>query len=132
MTAVKKQFLSGIIDHAKDNGSNEVCGILAGKNDAVEKIYKMSNISDSPELCYFMDPKEQLKIMKEIRNSGQEMIGIYHSHPHSAAYPSKRDVELAFYPDAVYIIISLKNEGQPEVKAFRIVDGKIREEEIKS
>ena len=130
MPVIKKQYLNEIVGHAKNNGTNEVCGIIAGTNNIAEKIYKMSNISDDPELCYFMDPKEQLKIMKEIRNNEQKMIGIYHSHPHSAAYPSKKDVELALYPDAMYVIISLQDGGQPEVKAFRIVDGNISEEEI--
>jgi proteasome lid subunit RPN8/RPN11 len=58
------------------------------------------------------------------------MVGIYHSHTESEAYPSGRDLELAFYPDAYYIIISLKDKKNPSIRAFRIVEGKISEEEI--
>ena len=130
MTIIKEQYLSQIIEHAKSKAPNEVCGILAGKDGIVEKVYKTANVSDNPGLCYLMDPKEQLKIMKEIRNSGLEMAAIYHSHPHGASYPSKKDVELAFYPEASYIIVSLANQKDPELRCFRIIDEKITEEDI--
>ncbi|MBI5700167.1 M67 family metallopeptidase [Candidatus Saganbacteria bacterium] len=115
-----------IIQHAREAQPREACGILAGKNGAVEKLYRMKNVSDRPEDCYFMDSLEQLKVVKEIRKLGQKMLGIYHSHPRSAAYPSARDVELAYYEDAAYLIVS-----QNEIRAFRIVEGKISEEEVK-
>jgi proteasome lid subunit RPN8/RPN11 len=119
-----------IIQHAKDSRPHEACGILAGKSGRVEKVYKMKNTSDRPEICYFMEPKEQLTVMKEMRNSGMEMIGIYHSHTGSDAYPSARDLELAFYPESAYLIVSLKNIDAPELRAFRIVAGNIEEEKI--
>ena len=90
----------------------------------------MTNTADTPEKCYFMDSIEQLKVVKEIRKEELEMIGIYHSHPGSDAYPSARDVELAFYPAVAYIIVSLKNKQRPEIRAFRIVEGEIKEEEL--
>ncbi|MGB9612956.1 MAG: M67 family metallopeptidase [Candidatus Margulisiibacteriota bacterium] len=131
MLIISLQQKEEIIEQAKEALPHEACGILAGKNGKAEKVYKMTNTSKSPETCYFMDPKEQFKVMKEIRNLGLEMLGIYHSHTGSEAYPSSRDVELAFYPDAYYIIISLRNINNPEVRAFKIVEGKITEEEIK-
>lgn len=131
MLIINKNDYKKIIEEAKKGKPNEVCGILAGKNYEVFKVYKMKNISDNPRFCYFMSPEEQLKVFKEIRGLGFELVGIYHSHPESDPYPSKRDVELAFYPEAVYIIISLKDEVNPVVKGFRIVEEKIVEEEIK-
>jgi proteasome lid subunit RPN8/RPN11 len=119
-----------VIKHAKDSLPHEACGILAGKDGKVEKLYQMTNISDSPETYYFMDPREQFKVMKEIRNLGWEMLAIYHSHTGSEPYPSARDVELALYPEAVYIVISLRNMNLPEIKAFKILDGKITEVEL--
>lgn len=117
-----------IIKHAKESSPHEACGILAGKNGKVEKIYKMTNTSESPETCYFMDPREQFKVMKEIRNLELEMLGIYHSHTGSEAYPSPRDLELAFYPEVAHLIISLQDINKPKIRAFRIVEGKIEEE----
>lgn len=122
-----------IFRHARESSGSEACGILAGRGNRVEKIYRMTNASDTPENRYFMDPTEQFKIMKDIREKGWEMAGIYHSHPGAAAYPSARDIELAFYPEAVYVIVSLKiNGATTELRAFRIIEGKIAEEEIDS
>lgn len=129
ITEEQKQI---IIGHAGSSDRFEACGILAGKQGRVEKVYMMNNTSDTPESCYFMDSKEQLKTMKGIRELGLEMIGIYHSHPHSEAYPSARDVELAFYPDVSYVIISLRQPGKIQFRSYRIVDEKIVEEEIKT
>ena len=131
MLKIKNEQLVEIIRHAKESDPDEACGILAGKKEKVEKVYKMTNTSDKPEMCYFMDTKEQFKILKEIRNLGLEMAAIYHSHAHSEAYPSKRDIELAYYPAASYVIISLEDKGKPVARSFKIVEGKITEEEIK-
>jgi len=130
MITISAQQREELVKHAKDSLPHEACGILAGRNGRVERIYKMTNTSDSPETCYFMDAKEQFKVMKEIRGLGLETMGIYHSHTGSEAYPSAKDVELAFYPEAVYVIVSLKDISNPVVRAFRIVEGKIVEEKI--
>ncbi|MFA5780316.1 MAG: M67 family metallopeptidase [Elusimicrobiota bacterium] len=121
-----------IIMHAKNGYPKEVCGIIAGTiNRRAKKIYKMKNVSDKPEICYFMKPEEQLKVFKEMRNSKLELSGIYHSHTHSEAYPSSRDVEMAYYPAADYVIISLQNFNKPEIRAYKIIDGKIKAEKIR-
>lgn len=108
----------------------EACGILAGQNGVIKKVYKMKNVSATPELCYLMDPGEQFRVMKELRVAGLSMVGIYHSHAASPAYPSTKDVELAFYPEAFYVIISLQLPLSPEVRAFRIQAGEIIEEAL--
>jgi len=120
-----------LIEHSKDEFPNEACGILAGRNCGVKKIYKMKN-SDKSATSFFMDPQEQLKAMKEIRASGLDFIAIYHSHPETEAYPSAHDVELAYYPDVSYIIISLKDKDNPDVRSYKIKDGNIAGEEVKT
>ena len=130
MIILKKEHAAKITAHALEEAPAEACGILAGGNGKTEKVYLMVNADSSPE-TFFMDPREQLKVMKEIRNSGMELAAIYHSHPESEAYPSPHDVELAFYPDASYIIISLKNKKNPCIRSFRIVEGKITEQEVR-
>jgi proteasome lid subunit RPN8/RPN11 len=67
--------------------------------------------------------------MKEIRQQGLEMSAIYHSHPYSNAHPSPKDMSLAFYPDSVYVIVSLIHK-EPLIKAFEIKDAIVREVEI--
>ena len=68
--------------------------------------------------------------MREMDQKEWELVGIYHSHTHTEAYPSKTDVELAFYPDALYFIVSLENREAPVIRAFRINDGRVDEEEV--
>lgn len=130
MLSLTKDQISELIEHSKNGSPNEVCGILAGRDGNAEKIYKMTN-KDESNKTFFMDPQEQLKVMKEIRGSSLDFIGIYHSHPETKAYPSTHDVELTFYPEVSYVIVSLKDKDSPDIKSFRIVDQKITPEEIK-
>ena len=108
----------------------EACGILAGKDNKVEVLYSLENISDSPRMCYEIDSRKQLAIQKELRAKSLEMVAIYHSHTNSEAYPSARDLELAYYPDSFYAIVSLMNKDNPKIRAFKIVDGNISEVDI--
>lgn len=130
MLRLKKELLAQIIKQCIKELPDEACGILAGREGVVEKVYEMTNADKSPA-SYLMEPREQLRVIKEIRNSGLEMAGIYHSHVASAAYPSSHDVELAFYPDASYVIVSLKDRDNPDVRSFRIKEGRILQEELK-
>ncbi|MBI3990541.1 MAG: M67 family metallopeptidase [Candidatus Omnitrophica bacterium] len=115
-----------MIAHAKNEYPNEACGILAGKTGNVEKAYKMANADKSPE-SYLMDPKEQFSVMKDMRKNDWELLGIYHSHVASPARPSATDIEMAFYPDAAYLIISLSDMDKPVIRSFSIKEGKFEE-----
>ena len=126
---VPRHLVSEMILHCKEIYPNEACGILAGKNRTVQKVYKMTNIENS-SVSYMMEPREQFTVMKEMRKQGLEMSAIYHSHPQSDVHPSPKDINLAFYPDSLYVIVSLINEEQPAIKAFEIKNGLIREVEI--
>ncbi len=125
---IPQQIFDDMLAHCKAGYPNEACGILAGKDTEVSKIYKMTNIENSP-ITYMLDPKEQFKVMKDMRENNLSMLAIFHSHPSSVAYPSSRDVSLAFYEDSVYIIISLMGK-EPAVRGFSIKDGQIKEVEI--
>lgn len=126
---LSQEQLDKIISHCRSEFPNEACGILSGKDNIVEKVYKMTNI-DKSNVSYMMDPKEQFQVMKEMRNYSDKMVAIYHSHPHSPAFPSAKDVNLAFYSDAIYLIVGLIDSERPEIKAFEIIEGKISEVKI--
>ena len=130
MLYLSKEKAKQLVEHSERESPNEACGILAGNDGKVEKVYQMTNTDKSPK-TFIMDPKEQLNVMKEIRDVGMKMVGIYHSHIETEAYPSAHDVELAFYPEASYIIISIKDKDNPTVRSFRIIQGKISEEKMK-
>lgn len=109
---------------------NEACGILAGSGNRVSKVYPITNTEPSP-VSYFMEPAEQFRVMKELRQKGLCMLAIFHSHPQSPAFPSAKDVSLAFYDDAVYLIIGLTNPEFPEIKAYAINDKHVREASLR-
>ena len=126
MPVIPKTIYDDILAHADSEYPNECCGLLSGKGNQVTKFYRMTNTHHSP-VSYFMDPKEQFTVFKDMRTEGTELLAIYHSHPHTTAYPSSTDVGLAYYPEALYVIISLEKRDHPVVNAFQIVDGKIVE-----
>ena len=134
-----------MIQHALAEHPNEACGLLAGKacpepcpersrrgsrrDGWVERVYQMTNAEHSP-VTYRLDPEEQYRAFMEIEEEGWELLAIYHSHSHSPAYPSATDLELAFYPDSLYLIISLADRARPIIRAFRIVEEMIEEERV--
>ena len=117
-----------VLAHCHSRYPKEACGILAG-TDRVEQVYPMRNVEDSP-IGYSMDPKEQLTIEKEMRQHRQRILGIYHSHTASDAYPSSVDVSLAISPDISYVLVSLKNQQHPIVKSYRINGTTVTEEDV--
>jgi proteasome lid subunit RPN8/RPN11 len=117
-----------IEDHAIRSRPSECCGLLSGKNGSITNIHPLHNDADKPETRYFATPEELFAAMKRIREAGQALLGVYHSHPRTQAYPSASDVEMAFYPEAFYFIISL--EPQVELRAFKIEDSRIENVQI--
>ena len=112
-----------LIAHCRREYPKEACGILAGQDGRVVQIYPMTNVEESP-IGYAMDPKEQLRVEKQMRGRGQQMIGIYHSHTATDAYPSSVDVSLAISPELSYVLVSLKDRQTPVLKSYRI-DGTV-------
>jgi len=122
-----------MVEHARQEFPNECCGLLAGRGSRMERLFRGQNVDRSP-FTYRLDPQEQLHFFREIDAEGLELLGIYHSHTQSPAAPSRTDVAKAFYPDAAYVIVSLRDPSAPrdtaEIRAFRIRDGIIIEEEL--
>ncbi len=117
-----------IIAHARSDFPYEVCGLLAGEDGEIAKHYRIPNAARSMTY-YSMDPKAMLQAFNEMDEHDWDLLAIYHSHTHTEAFPSATDVELAFYPDAVYLIVSLQ-EDEPVARAFNIRDGKITERKL--
>lgn len=126
---LEKKFINGMIAHARREDPNECCGIIAGKDGKVVKLYPANNEEKSP-VKYKIPPQELFNAIKDIESHGWDLTGMYHSHTHTEAYPSPTDVRLAFWPEAVYFIVSL-SPPKPVLRAFRIVEGKITGIEIK-
>jgi proteasome lid subunit RPN8/RPN11 len=93
------------------------------------KVYAMTNADASPA-TYRLDGKEQLTVFNELDDRGWDLWAIYHSHTHSAAYPSATDRRQAFYPDSRYLVLSLEDRDAPVLRSFFIHDGEVEEEEL--
>lgn len=126
---IAREMIDELVAHARDDLPNECCGMVAAKDGEAVKVFRAANAEASP-LRYGIEPRDQYRIMMEIEERGWGLGAIYHSHTESPAYPSQTDVNLAFYPDALYIIVSLADSDDPDARAFRIVDGKIEEAEL--
>ncbi|MFQ5934635.1 MAG: Mov34/MPN/PAD-1 family protein [Dehalococcoidia bacterium] len=129
MFQLPKKYANEIVAHAREDAPNECCGILAGTDGRVEKLYRTKNAEQSP-VKYAIDPNDMFQAYKEAEERGWEFIAFYHSHTFSEPYPSPTDVRLATWPDSLYILVSLRNAENPEIRAFHIVDGRITEEEL--
>jgi proteasome lid subunit RPN8/RPN11 len=116
---IPRAIAEDLVDHAVADLPNECCGMLGGRDGTAERVYRAANTEGSP-FMYVMDPREQMRIMDDIDDAGLDLLAVYHSHTRSAAYPSRTDVELAFFPQTLYLIVSLADRAQPEIRAFRL------------
>ena len=116
-----------MVAHAREDLPNECCGMVGGSDGVARTIHRARNARASP-FSYDLDSKDLIRNYNEITDSGDELIGIYHSHTKSAPEPSQTDINLATYPHWRYVIVSLENE--PVVRVWRIADGRVEEEEL--
>ncbi len=126
---ISQQLVDEIVAHAREDLPNECCGMVGGTSEGARTVYRAANAEASP-LRYSIDAKEQFRLMREIEEAGEELVAIYHSHTKSAAYPSQTDVNLAGWPDAVYLIVSLAEPDAPDLRGFWIRDDEIAEAEL--
>lgn len=116
-----------IIQHAMLESPRECCGIIAGRDHQPVRLYKATNVAPGNTL-YEIDPAELIDLeFRELPRQDLEIVAIYHSHPATEAYPSETDRRLAFWPQAVYLICSLADPGNPHVRGFCLRDGEVTE-----
>jgi proteasome lid subunit RPN8/RPN11 len=118
-----------VIAHAREGLPNEACGILAGRDGRAEQFFPAESDAPSP-FYYRIEARDQIRIMNAIDDAGLDLVGIYHSHTSSPAYPSRTDAEQAFWPDAVYVIVSLGG-ATADMRGYRIHDMAITEEALR-
>jgi [CysO sulfur-carrier protein]-S-L-cysteine hydrolase len=129
MLELDRGFFDEMVEHGLAAFPNEACGLLAGKEGRPVKFFAMANQDASPA-SYRLDPREQLKVFDEIEDEDWELLGIFHTHTHSDAHLSETDLRQAFYPEAVYLVMSLSDRANPVIRGFRIEDGEVAEEEV--
>ncbi len=123
---INKLVFEAILDHFQAVYPQEGCGLLAGLDGQVSHWYAVENSLHSP-VAYLMEPAQQLQAMLAVEEQGLTLLGACHSHPNGPPKPSQTDIEQAYYPDFVQVIVSLQERAQPSVRGFYIVEGQVNE-----
>ena len=136
-TVLPGPIREAIVAHARAEYPNESCGIVVGDRPAADggqplRYEPARNKAASP-YRYELDPADLFRLTIETDDAGETFWAIVHSHTHTPAVPSPTDVGLSFYPDALYVLVSLAEDeadartGEPGVRAWRIVEGTVHE-----
>jgi [CysO sulfur-carrier protein]-S-L-cysteine hydrolase len=120
---IARSMLAQIVAQARAEAPNECCGIIGASDGDAVTVFPVRNAAASP-LRYEMDPRDQLRVFEALDEAELDVGAIYHSHTRSAPEPSQTDINLAFYPDALYLIVGVAGE-EDDVRAWRIVDGQV-------
>ena len=125
---ISRELYDQMVAHAQADAPDECCGMVASRGGDAVAVHPAENAAHSP-LRYEIDGAEQYRIQMTIDDAGHDLGAIYHSHTRSAPYPSQTDINLAFYPEALYIIVGVAAEV-PEVRAYEIRDGSVTDAEL--
>jgi proteasome lid subunit RPN8/RPN11 len=117
--------MDAVMAHARAEAPRECCGLLVGRGSAISEAVAAHNIAESASR-FLLDPQDHIDTLRAVRQRGLEIVGFYHSHPHTPADPSDTDRQEASYPGHLYLIVSLAAEPAA-ARLFRLVDGNFLE-----
>ena len=126
---VRAGILEEMLRHARAEARVECCGLLAGLDGVISKIFPAKNALASPT-AYEIAPLELFQLFRRIREESLEHLGIYHSHPAGENCPSRSDIEQSYYPLQAYFILAPQAGAPCPIRAFQILDGLVTEFEI--
>ena len=131
MITLQASHREQIFAYAREASPAECCGLIGGDpRGKATNIYSLRNVAADTMVSYEAAPEELFAAQRQMRERGEELIAIYHSHPQSAVpAPSETDVRLAYYPDAAYLIVGLAGP-RPVMRAFRISEREEQWEEV--
>jgi len=122
---ITRYTVEDIVAHAREARPAECCGLLLGSGTTIAEAVRTRNTSDNPNR-FFIDPRAHIEARREARGRGLDVLGFYHSHPHSLPEPSITDLQEASYPDQLYLIVSPTTDSA-EIRLFRLVGGNFLE-----
>ena len=123
-----RKLTNQLLHLAQIEPDQEICGLVGANAEGLAvSCYPIDNSSDTPQNRFLLDPKQQIDAMRHMRERGETLFAIYHSHPHSPAIPSATDLDQATYPEALHLIVSLGTQGVLELRGFKIQDRQIDE-----
>jgi len=119
-----RALVNQILHHAQASPEWEVCGLIGAKDGQPRSCHPVANAATDPQTRFQLDPAGQIEAMRQIREDGEELFAIFHSHPSAPAEPSPTDLAEAAYTEALYLVISLNTKGVLEMRGFRIAEDK--------
>ncbi len=130
MIVLRREHVEEMFAHARETSPAECCGLVGGSDEQAQAVYRLRNVARDPLVGYEAAPEELFAAQRRMRERGQELLGIYHSHPRASdPVPSETDVRLAYYPSAVYFIIGL-GAASAALRAFRLSERDARWEPV--
>lgn len=126
---VKREVLAAMLAEARGNPAMECCGLLAGRDAVITELLSAPNALGSAT-AFEIAPAELFRLFRGMRDARLDHLGIYHSHPATDNAPSPRDLELAYYPEAAYFILSPQPDAPRPIRAFAIRNGRVTELQI--
>ncbi len=115
-----RSLANQLLHYAQTSPETEICGLIGAKGGQAVRCYPIKNIASDPQGHYLLDPEEHIGALRAMHERGEQLFAIFHSHPAAPAVPSATDLELAAYPEALYLIVSLNTKGVLELRGFRI------------
>ncbi len=122
---ISRRALDAVIAHARAEAPRECCGILVGRGSSISEAVAARNLA-TEATRFLVDPQDHINVMRAARGRDLQILGFYHSHPHTSPVPSPTDRAEASYPDHLYLIVSLAIEPA-DVRLFRLADGNFLE-----
>ncbi len=124
---IPRKITNQLLHLAQISPDLEICGLIGSKNGLPSSCYPVKNCAEQPQQRFQLDAAQQISAMAKMRDQGEQLFAIYHSHPTTPATPSNTDLKLASYPEALYLIISLNTKGILEMRGFKIAQHSAQE-----
>jgi proteasome lid subunit RPN8/RPN11 len=124
-------MVDAIVAHARRDHPDEACGVISGRHGEATRLFEMENAERSPTGFTF-DSAQWLKVYRDIDDSDEDLLVVYHSHTATEAYPSRTDIRWSVNtPGASWLLVSTREPDTEEVRSYTITDGEVDEEEIR-
>lgn len=127
---IPRTLANQILTQAQQHPGTEACGLVSAHDGQANRVYPVKNVAKDPQHLFEMDPAILIDSIRDIRNQGDELFAIYHSHPDAPARPSATDLAQADYPDSLYLIVSLNTKGVLEMRGFYLRQKQIEDVEL--
>ena len=128
---LRREHVDAMIAHARETAPEECCGLIGGVSETrAVTLYRLRNVTPNRESAYEAAPEDLFAAQRKMRERGEDLVAIYHSHPRASdPSPSETDVRLAYYPSAKYLIVGLGG-NEAVVKAFSISEREHRWKQV--